>query len=95
VQTVPLVPWSHPFAERLIRSVRAEYLDELVYWNGEDLKAKLDLFTWYRNEARAPQGLDGDTPAEKAGAPGPPLAKLDHYSCQSHCHGLVRLPIAA
>lgn len=38
VQTVPLVPWSHPFVERLIRSIRAEYLDQLFYWNASDLE---------------------------------------------------------
>jgi hypothetical protein len=33
VQTVPLVPCSHPFVERLIGSLRREYLDHLFYWN--------------------------------------------------------------
>ena len=31
VQTVPLVPCSHPFVERLIGSLRREYLDHLFY----------------------------------------------------------------
>src|SRR6266478_2035128 len=30
VQTVPLVPWSHPFIERLIATLRHEYLDSVL-----------------------------------------------------------------
>ena len=38
VQTVPQVPWSHPFIERLIATIRREYLDRLFFglqmtWN--------------------------------------------------------------
>ena len=95
VPTVALVPWSHPFVERLIRSIRAEYLDQLFYWNAEDLARKLAEFRNYFNASRVHQGLGGDTPAAKAGGPVPPLAKLADYRWQAHCHGLVQLPIAA
>ncbi|MGO8696641.1 MAG: integrase core domain-containing protein [Limisphaerales bacterium] len=95
VQTVPHVPWSHPFVERLIRSVRAEYLDQLFFWNASDLEQKLACFRDYFNAARAHQGLHGDTPAEKTGASRPPLANFANYRWERHCHGLVDLPIAA
>jgi transposase InsO family protein len=95
VQTVPLVPCSHPFVERLIGSLRREYLDHLFYWNAGDLERKLELFRSYFNATRAHQGLGGDTPEEKAGGPAAPMARLTHYRWQSHCHGLVHLPIAA
>jgi hypothetical protein len=87
VQTVPLVPWSHPVVERPVRSIRIEYLDQLFYWNGQDLEAKLDLFKSHFNVARVHQGLGGDTPAKKGGA--------QRRRWQSHCHGLVQLPTAA
>jgi transposase InsO family protein len=32
VQTVPRVPWSHPFIERLVATLRREYLDRLFFW---------------------------------------------------------------
>jgi len=32
---------SHPFVERLNRSIRAEYLDQPFYWNAQDLERKL------------------------------------------------------
>jgi transposase InsO family protein len=95
VQTVPQVPWSHPFIERLIGTIRREYLDRLFYWTADDLKRKLDLFKNYYNAARVHQGLSGDTPREKAGGPTLQPAGLENYRWQSHCHGLFELPIAA
>jgi transposase InsO family protein len=47
VQTVPQVPWSHPFIERLIGTVRREYLDRLFFWTSDDLERKLEFFKNY------------------------------------------------
>jgi transposase InsO family protein len=87
VQTVPLVPWSHPFVERLIKSIRTEYLDQLFYWNAADLAQKLAEYQSYYNEVRVHQGLGGGTPAEKAGRAVLSLADLVDYAWQSHCRG--------
>jgi transposase InsO family protein len=95
VQTVPQVPWSHPFIERLIGTLRREYLDRLFFWTADDLERKLELFKNYYNAARVHQGLSGDTPEEKAGGPTPQPAGLENYLWQSHCRGLFELPIAA
>jgi transposase InsO family protein len=40
VQTVPQVPWSHPFMERLIVTIRREYLDRLFFSTADDLERK-------------------------------------------------------
>jgi hypothetical protein len=32
IKTVPYVPLSHPFVERLIGTVRREYLDRTLFW---------------------------------------------------------------
>jgi putative transposase len=32
IKTVAYVPLSHPFLERLIRTVRREYLDRILFW---------------------------------------------------------------
>jgi putative transposase len=40
-KTVPYVPLSHPFVERLIGTVRREYLDRILFWTTTDLEAKL------------------------------------------------------
>jgi transposase InsO family protein len=95
VQTVPQVPWSHPFIERLIATIRREYLDRLFFWTADDLERKLGVFKEYYNAARVHQGRSGDTPGEKAGGPTPQAAGLENYRWQSHCHGLFELPIAA
>jgi putative transposase len=95
VQTVPRVPWSHPFIERLIGTIRREYLDRLFFWTVDDLERKLELFKNYYNGPRVHQGLSGHTPEEKAGGPTPRAAGLENYRWHSHCHGLFELPIAA
>src|SRR5205809_1149283 len=85
--------WSHPFIERLIGTLRREYLDELFFWTAEDLGRKLELFKTYYNTARVHQGLSGDTTEEKAGGPKPQAAEFENYRWQMHCHGLFELPV--
>jgi putative transposase len=94
VQTVPNVPWSHPFVERLVGTIRREYLDHLLVSNAEDLERKLVLFQRY-NGLRVHQGLDSFTPDEEAGSPRPQQAKVRQYAWRSHCHGSFHLPIAS
>ena len=33
IKTVPHVPLSHPFVERLIGTMRREFLDRVLFWN--------------------------------------------------------------
>jgi putative transposase len=49
VKTVPFVPCSHPFVERLIGTIRREYLDWVLFWNRRDLERKLGCFRDYYN----------------------------------------------
>ena len=95
VQTVPQIAWSHPFIERLIRTLRCEYLARLFFWTADDLERKLESFRNYYNATRVHQGLFGDTPDEKAGGSKSQAASLENYWWQSHCHGLFELPVAA
>jgi putative transposase len=41
IKTIPCTPLSHPFIERLIGTVRREYLDRTLFWNRGDLERKL------------------------------------------------------
>ena len=41
IKTVPYVPLSHPFVERLIGTVRREHLDQTLFWTAADLEEKL------------------------------------------------------
>ena len=77
VKSVPYTPVSHPFVERLIGTIRREYLDRTFFWNAVDLASKLDDFQTYYNAYRVHRSLDGVTPVQRAGAPSPASAKLD------------------
>jgi putative transposase len=95
IRTVPHVPVSHPFIERLVGTIRREYLDAVLFWNGRDLGQKLAAFKNYYNDYRVHQGLDGDTPGEMAEAQRTARpASFENYTWQSHCNGLFNLPIA-
>ena len=39
IKTVPGVPSSHPFIERLIGTMQREYLDRILFWTKLDLEA--------------------------------------------------------
>ena len=47
IKTVPYVPLSHPFVERLIGTIRREYLDRMLFWTTADLETKLLNFQHY------------------------------------------------
>ena len=48
-QDVPYVPWSHPFVERLIGTLRRECLDRTLFWTTAGLESKLLEFKTYFN----------------------------------------------
>jgi putative transposase len=95
VKSVPCIPVSHPFIERLIGTVRREYLDHVFFWNALDLTWKLEAFRDYYNASRVHRSLDGATPAQRTGAKPPAPAALDQYARQQHCCGLFHIPVAA
>jgi hypothetical protein len=47
IKSVPYVPLFHPFVERLIGTVRREYLDHILFWTTADLENKLLDFRTY------------------------------------------------
>lgn len=92
IKTVPYVPWSHPFVERLVGTLRREFLDRTLFWTTADLESKLLDFKTYFNHhrthnARAAQPPDDASPRL--------LANLQSYRWESHCRGLYQTPIAA
>ena len=95
IKTIPCTPPSHPFVERLIGTVRREYLDRTLFWNRGDLERKLDNYKAYYNHHRCHTGLAGATPAERSGVPAQPIAKLESYTWRQHCNGLFQTPTAA
>ena len=95
VKTVPHVPLSHPFVERLIGTVRREFLDQIPFWGALDLERKLLLFKEYYNKDRVHRGLNDVPPDENGGITGRKIARLDNYRWEKHCRGLYQLPAAA
>ncbi|MEC4674980.1 MAG: integrase core domain-containing protein, partial [Nitrospirota bacterium] len=95
VKTIPCVPVSHPFIERLIGTIRRECLDQLLFWNESDLARKLEAFKEYYNGSRIHQSLNQQTPEEAAGKAPPLRANPQHFVWRSHCQGLFQTPMAA
>ncbi len=95
VKTVPYVPLSHPFVERLIGTIRREYLDHVPFWSARDLERKLVSFRDYYNKDRVHRGLDGAPPNEQGETTDRKIAHLDDYRWEERCRGLYQLPVAA
>src|SRR5215469_914527 len=95
IKTIPGTPRSHAFVERVIGTIRREYLDRIEFWSRRDLELKLEAYKTYYNQHRCHTGLAGVTPAQRSVAPAPPLARLDSYRWRQQCSGLFQTPAAA
>jgi len=92
IKSLPYVPMSHPFFERLIGSIRRELLDQTFFWTETDLANKLREYQHFYNEHRTHTGRNGDTPVESRGDN---VIDLNSYRWERHCRGLFQLPVAA
>ncbi len=97
LKSVPCIPTSHPFIERVIGTIRRECLDQLIFFNKLDLERKLDHFQAYYNEDRVHSSLNLKTPKVMANEnfPSRSIALLEEYRWNSRCGGLYQLPAAA
>jgi putative transposase len=75
----PFVPRSHPFIERLIGTLRREYLDQTLL---------------LERPRRVHAGLGGRTPFERCGTTACQPANLHHFTWRSDCSGLFHTPVA-
>ena len=85
IKSVPEIPWSNPFIERVIGTIRQEYLDRIFFWNEVDLNKKLSEFTSYYNEARVHSSLKGHTPLGLSGK-----GKIAKINPQNYTHARIR-----
>jgi hypothetical protein len=92
---VPHVPLSHPFVERLIGTMRREFLDHVLFWNARDLERKLAEFQAYYNAARSHASLEGHTPLTFVSGHTVTSVDPSHVRWVSHCRDLVQPPVAA
>tara|TARA_R110001592_G_scaffold357416_1_gene660452 strand:+ start:6865 stop:7734 length:870 start_codon:yes stop_codon:yes gene_type:complete len=91
IKSLPHVPMSHPFVERLIGSVRRELLDQTLFWTATDPENKLQNYQCYFNGCRTHSGRDGSTPIGNADGK---VIDINDYRWDKHCRGLFALPIA-
>jgi transposase InsO family protein len=80
--------------ERLIGTMRREFLDHVPFLNARDLERKLADFQAYYNAARSHTSLEDHTPLTFAGGP-VARAELNDVCWVSDCRDLVQLPVAA
>jgi putative transposase len=90
VKIVPYTPISHPFVERLIASIRREFLDQTLFWTATDLQRKLLGYQQYFNHHRTHSGLDGAIPVCTEAM----AINLNDFRWQRHCRGLFEPPVA-
>ena len=97
LKSVPGVPTSHPFIERVIGTTRREYLDHLIFFGSRDLQNKLDHFQEYYNNHRCHSSLNMKSPRRMAeeNFTAKNVVLMDHYRWESRCNGLYQLPVAA
>ena len=93
VKTVPYVPLSHPFVERLIGTLRREYPGRILFWTTVDRDAKLTDLQHHYNRHRTHAGLEGGLPEPRADGPTSPI-DFEAYRWRRHCRGLCQTPIA-
>ena len=78
--------------ERVIGTIRQEFLDQVLFWTACDLEWKLAEFQAYDNAAGSHASLEGHTPLTFAGKH--PVAPAD-LNQSAGSRDLVQLPVAA
>jgi len=89
IKTVPYLPVSHPFVERLIKSIRNELTDQIFFYHVSDLEHKLEQYQCYFNEHRTHMGLKGNIPIHLQNNTTQKVVNICQYQWQ------FNLPIAA
>ncbi|MBE7438165.1 MAG: transposase [Spirochaetales bacterium] len=69
-------PWQNPFAERWIRSVRTELLDQVIVCTEKHARILLKQYVRYYNHSRPHMGLAGQTPLGRPVSRGSPESIL-------------------
>ena len=88
-------PMPHPFIERLIGTIRRDYLDHVPFWNSLDLERKLGEFKNHYNSHRTHAALSGLAPAKFGQQANQAFVNINDYGWQQLCSGLFFKPIPA
>jgi len=85
VQTPIQVPNANAYAERFVRSIRAECLDRLIVFGERRLRHVVDQFVAHYHGERNHQGLGNELIAPQCGQNGG-----THLRCRERLGGLLR-----
>lgn len=91
IKSLPHVPMSHPFVERLIGSIGRELLDQTLFWTATDLENKLRDYQCYYNQSRTHTDRNGATPVSSEGKK---VIDMNNYQWDKHCRRPFELPVA-
>ena len=89
IKSIPYAPMSHPFIERVIGTIRREYLDDVPFWNSLDLARKLDQFQDYYNNHRTHDAHSGQSPTTFTQTREQPHVDITDFGWQQHCYGAM------
>ena len=78
----PGSPWQNAFAERLIGSIRREFIDHVVVLGEAHLRRMLQSYARYYNEIRMHRSLDKDAPLSR------PVQRIGHIISHALLGGL-------
>src|SRR3954454_25097429 len=89
VKISPRTPKANAFAERWVRTVRAECLDWVLVWNRRHIDKVLAEYVTHYNTARPPRGLSLDIPAAQSTPAAADVTQLRHIERVDLLGGLV------
>ena len=92
IKSLPHVPMSHPFVDRLSGSIRRELLTQTLFWTASDLDNKLQNYRRYYNKHRCHSSRDGATPNDSGENN---IVDINRFRCKKHCRVFFKLPTAA
>jgi transposase InsO family protein len=78
-------PWQNGYVERVIGSLRREYLDHIIVFNDSHLRRPLKEYFYYYNKFRTHLGLKKDTPENR---PIEPIGKIASTSVLNGLHNI-------
>jgi hypothetical protein len=82
--TAPRSPWQNPYAERLIGSIRRDYVDHFVILNARHRKRTLSSYFAYYHGSRTHLGLDKQCRHARQVSSVRRIVKIPHFGGLHH-----------
>ena len=82
----PRSPWQNPYAERLIGTLRRDFLDHVLIFDVQHLRRVLARYSAYYNEMRTHLSLDKDAPSGRGVQRHEAIVTVPVLSGLHHCY---------